>query len=666
MTPIMISEKQYQDKVLGCWLGKNAGGTLGAPLEKVWGNREPFDVSFYTQKIPEGGCPNDDLEIQLVWLLALEERGLDLTCRDFAEYWLNHIHYNPDEYGFHKLNLRLGLLPPVSGWYNNPFKHNMGCPIRSEIWACIAPAMPEVAVAYAWEDAVCDHAGGESVYGEMYNAALQSAAFVISDRERLMEIGLSVIPEDSLTAQSICRARDAYRDGRSWREARDRVMEGVFNLNGQYSPINLGFQTVGWLYGEDFGDALCKSVNCGWDTDCTAATVGATLGIIYGASQLPDKWLKPLGRTLAVTKPPGVDHFTPPRDIDELTERTVAIGRQLLARHYDRVRIGEGEPSASSAPIVVDQEAIAQIHAKPQNAVVHRLSAVDVIITYPLPERPCVSEFDSFQAEVTLQNRGGAPLSGTVELALPEGFASEQAGTHYFELSGHGKQVLAPITVTANGPQYIRTRNTAWLTLTLDKRPAIEAVPLVMIGARKWLVSEVEQGGTLESFDISGITDPYIGVPEGWRPVTMAGNELEVEPLYNGKPGVLGLQHFFYNPEARAIRIAVPNNYRMRVMLNGKAQKQTSHPIPCHPSFWGDCDPVLQWDDMFINTCNVEMPEGWNHIFIVLERGEEPMRAFLNMSYDPELLHGCDDLEQTRFPWDAPDDGHKRNPFTLE
>ena len=33
-------------KVLGCWLGKNIGGTLGAPFE--W-RRQVNDVSFYTQ-----------------------------------------------------------------------------------------------------------------------------------------------------------------------------------------------------------------------------------------------------------------------------------------------------------------------------------------------------------------------------------------------------------------------------------------------------------------------------------------------------------------------------------------------------------------------------------------------------------------------------------------
>jgi ADP-ribosylglycohydrolase len=656
---VCLNEATYRDKVMGCWLGKNAGGTLGAPLEKMWGNPEPFDISFYTQEIPEGGSPNDDLDIQLVWLKALEERGIDLTSRDLAEYWLNHIHYNPDEYGFHKMNLRLGLLPPISGWYNNPFKHSMGCPIRSEIWACIAPAMPDLAVAYAWADAVCDHAGGESVYGEMFNAAVESAAFLIADRDRLLDIGLSVIPEDCRTARAIRTAREAHQAGMSWREARDRVMNAVFNLNAQYSPINLGFETVGWLYGEDFGDALCKAVNCGWDTDCTGATLGALLGIIHGASALPQRWIAPLGRKLAVTPAPGIDHFTPPTDIDELTDRTIAVGRQVIARNHPRVLLSELSQASQTEPVPIDYQAVAKVHARPQNVVVHTLSPVEVAISYPDPESPCISEFAPFEVEIALRNRGAAPVHGVLTLVLPEVFASEQAGPHAFDIDGHGEWRLGRVTIHAVEPGQIRTRNTAWLEITLKDRPALEAVPLVMIGARKWLVSRLVPGGTLESCPFAPDGMPSHGIPAGWRAMTWPGNELVVEPLFERQPGVLALQQFVYNPEARTIHISVPNDYRMALFVNGALCKKTSHPVPCHPALWGDCDPVRQWDDIHINTCDFDMPEGWNHVFIQLERGGEPIRAFLNLSYDPRLLHGCHDVEQTRFPWEVKENSPK-------
>ena len=73
--------------------------------------------------------------------------------------------------------MRFGIAPPASGWYNNHNKDSCGCFIRSELWACLAPGQPDLAVKYAYEDAICDHAD-EGMYGELFCAAVQSAAFL--------------------------------------------------------------------------------------------------------------------------------------------------------------------------------------------------------------------------------------------------------------------------------------------------------------------------------------------------------------------------------------------------------------------------------------------------------------------------------------------------------
>ena len=43
-----IRENELRNKILGCWFGKNVGGTLGAPFE--W-RRQINDVTFYTHNI---------------------------------------------------------------------------------------------------------------------------------------------------------------------------------------------------------------------------------------------------------------------------------------------------------------------------------------------------------------------------------------------------------------------------------------------------------------------------------------------------------------------------------------------------------------------------------------------------------------------------------------
>ncbi|GAH30420.1 unnamed protein product, partial [marine sediment metagenome] len=86
------------------------------------------------------------------------------------------------------------------------------------------------------------------------------------------------------------------------------------------------------LYGKDFGDAICKAVNCGYDTDCTGATLGAMLGIILGKTGLPDKWTKPLSDKIATNSSwGGIVNVREPKGIGELTERVCRIGEKVLS-----------------------------------------------------------------------------------------------------------------------------------------------------------------------------------------------------------------------------------------------------------------------------------------------------------------------------------------------
>ncbi len=83
-----MDAKVLKDKIMGCWLGKNAGGTLGEPLEEKYGKKEMFDIDWYPS-LPEGGIPNDDLELQLIFLQVLLEKGPGFTSADLIQEWLD-------------------------------------------------------------------------------------------------------------------------------------------------------------------------------------------------------------------------------------------------------------------------------------------------------------------------------------------------------------------------------------------------------------------------------------------------------------------------------------------------------------------------------------------------------------------------------------------------
>ena len=487
MTTIDLRSTTFRDQVYGCWLGKNCGGTLGAPLERAWGEPEPFDIWWYPE-LKEGGIPNDDLEMQLLWLKALEEVGPGLKAADLAQYWLDHIGYNWDEYGLSKTNLRLGLLPPVSGAFNNWFKDCMGSPIRSEIWACVAPGLPRIAVRYAFEDAICDHAGGESVFGEMFNAAVESAAFVISDREQLIEIGLSYVPAASKTAQAIQVARAAHAEGVDWKEARRRVLAATPHYNAQYSPINLAFQVIGWLYGEDFGDALCKAVNCGYDTDCTGATLGSVLGIIATRTGLPQRWTEPLGENISTNESwGGIRHASTgpnpvPKTLDELTQRVCRMAQRVLTAHG--VLDGDATFAVDPATLYADSGVAALWQANPMR-IDYRTGTLEVGVDYG--DTPAIAAGATKSFTTYLTNPHPVEIRARCALQAPRGWhVAEPART--VVVPPHAA-VGVDWTVTAPPPALLENTNTLYLQVAASERSAQPAVPIVLIGARRFRVA---------------------------------------------------------------------------------------------------------------------------------------------------------------------------------
>ena len=336
-----MNRKEYRDKVLGCWTGKNIGGTLGAPME---GRRETFDVTGYVQDLRGNPAPNDDLDLQLVWLRAVEDHGIyNLNERILGEYWLRFITGPWNEYGIGKFNMVNGLLPPLSGFCSNDqWKNSNGAWIRSEIWACLFPGEPDEVASFAWMDACVDHAD-DGIYAEIFTATLEAAAFVENDVDKLIDIALARIPADCRVARSVGIARAEFAAGSDWKTTRERIVEDSRDLGWFQAPANVAFAVVGLLWGRgDFGRSICIAVNCGDDTDCTGATCGAVLGIILGRSRIPETWTAPIGegiKTVAVNP----YQLNLPETLDELTDRVLCCKLETDFANPTLMRLTDGE-----------------------------------------------------------------------------------------------------------------------------------------------------------------------------------------------------------------------------------------------------------------------------------------------------------------------------------
>lgn len=328
------------DKIMACYLGKNIGGTLGIPHE----GRQDFLRLNYYDPVPAQPEPNDDLDLQLVWLREFQQYGLSLNARLLGRAWLDHVDFHPDEYGTALANLGKGIRPPLSGLHNNYFTCGMGAAIRSELWASLFPGRPETAAYFAREDACVDHAG-DGVLAEIYMAALESDLYRTADLAESLAFARSTLGGCRLAA-AIDLAKELHGGGTAFPAARRTMSEQFGSPNVSDCVMNLGFVHLALRYGGgDFERSLLMAANCGADVDSTAASIASLLGILRGTAGIPDKWIRPIGRRVVLSS--CIRGVTPPPDVETLAGEVMKVsagfaGEPLPALEFP-VRLPEVE-----------------------------------------------------------------------------------------------------------------------------------------------------------------------------------------------------------------------------------------------------------------------------------------------------------------------------------
>ncbi|MBE6645091.1 MAG: ADP-ribosylglycohydrolase family protein [Ruminococcaceae bacterium] len=496
-----INYESYKDKVKACWIGKNIGGTIGTPYE---GTHELLDVKGFTTE-PGEPLPNDDLDLQLIWLHALENEGANnISSELLGEYWLDLITPYWAEYGIGKTNMQRGLTPPTSGDVNNDWKNSNGAWIRTEIWACAAPATPELAVKFAIEDAKVDHGTGEGTYAAAFVAAMQSSAFALSTARECIDIAFSAIPESSRVYKSVRAVIDCYDTGKDWQTARNTVLDMNSDLGSGWfeAPSNVAYSVLGLLYGEnDFKKSVLLATNCGDDTDCTAGTVGATLGLLFGTKIIPEDWSDYIGDKIITCSVVNISvGRLLPKTCAELSERVCAIAPSVLysyeAKFHTKFRrlastsFTDGDSTSEGAYAEL-QERITQVKEKhlslKENSVETEKAALKVRAAASKVE---ITANDEIKVEVDFVQRGCVQLRQyPLELRwiLPDGFSAEgpksaiiktddtPVHTHH----GYGKLSL---NYTLRSGDSVLAKQRCILEITSPGRHTAIYLPLVFLG----------------------------------------------------------------------------------------------------------------------------------------------------------------------------------------
>jgi len=421
---IKLNRKELENKILGCWIGKNIGGTLGYPYE---GQKSTQDVKgFESEK--GNPLPNDDLDLQLVWLQAISDVGpKGLTANTLADYWLSCITPHWNEYGNARANLSMGLLPPLSGMVDNAqWKNSNGAWIRSEIWACLAPGLPNVATKYAIMDASIDHGLSEGTYAEIFTASLESLAFFETDIRALIEKSLAFIPYDSRIAKSVRMVLDGYDKKLPWKDVREQIVKDSADLGWFQAPANVAYVVLGLMYGEgDFKKSMIHSVNCGDDTDCTAATCGSILGIMMGADKIPQDWQEYIGDRIVHVCINASYKNPVPKTCTELTQKVLNLIPDVMSAHGIRFEYddGENEINLEETKKVLAGYTQHVFTRSPYSYEITNVLHTEAIVEYE--KEPKVKPNSDFKVKITLSNKRRDARHCRVNVILPEGWSAD-------------------------------------------------------------------------------------------------------------------------------------------------------------------------------------------------------------------------------------------------
>ena len=142
---------------------------------------------------------------------------------------------------------------------------------------------------------------GEGYYAGVFLSSLYTAAFIETDRIRMIEMAIKTIPTDcdyaAMLGDLLSYHREEPKDWRqTWQKIEDKwnfdlcpwakTDKGRFNIQGHFNGLYI---MMGVLYGGgDYIKSISICTRCGQDTDSNVGNCGGIMGTICGFENLPE------------------------------------------------------------------------------------------------------------------------------------------------------------------------------------------------------------------------------------------------------------------------------------------------------------------------------------------------------------------------------------------
>jgi ADP-ribosylglycohydrolase len=286
-----------EDKIAGGWAGKMIGVTYGAPTEFRAQGRIYEDSIKWKPSDIRGSMWQDDIYVQLTFLMSMDEYGIDAPAKKYQEmfakagYPLWHANMQA------RKNYYDSIFAPLSGSPEyNIHADDIDFQIEADYIGFMCPGMPLTA------SGIADKIGrimnyGDGIYGGIFVAALYAEAFFETDIPKIIDKALLSVPAESdyyKIVSDVIRLHQHYPSDwkAAWKELENKWGDvdicgagSTFNIDAK---LNGAYIVMGLLYGE--GDPLKTleiSTRCGQDSDCNPSNAMAVLGVIKGFTALP-------------------------------------------------------------------------------------------------------------------------------------------------------------------------------------------------------------------------------------------------------------------------------------------------------------------------------------------------------------------------------------------
>ena len=352
--PAADNRELLYKKILAAWNGRVAGCLLGKPVEG-WRTEKLYPVlqatgnwplqryirrsDFPEELVEKFGIPtrltswadqtggampiDDDTNYTIFALKLVETYGRNFTPADVLEAWMFWIPIfatcTAERVAYR--NGAMGLLPPETASFRNPYREWIGAQIRGDLFGYINPGDPAAAAEMAFRDASISHIKN-GIYGEMFIAAALAAAAVCDDLDTVIAAGLAYIPEKCRLRADLDEILALYASGADFDAAcahiHSRYDEHTAHGWCMTNPNTMIVLTA-LLWGKrDMGKTLCLAVQCAFATDCNGATAGSILGMLNGS--VPQEWMEPFNGNV-ISSIAGFEHV----NTADMAKRTLAL-----------------------------------------------------------------------------------------------------------------------------------------------------------------------------------------------------------------------------------------------------------------------------------------------------------------------------------------------------